>query len=779
MQTLIVILTGLACACSAAADVAYVRNDAPDGGDGLSWATAKRNLRGGLTVARENDAITEIWVAAGTYRCNGEPFELVQGIPVYGGFSGDELDWLDRDPLANECILDGQYQCRVLQGGYGWPMGDLRVDGFVITRGRDWQAGAWENYEANPIFINCRFVGNQAHAGNGGAINNYTGEGLFVNCDFRGNTASGRGGAINWYDCRATFVNCRFRSNESGGSGGAIEVYDNGGHFINCTFFGNRVGETVFPENIVSGSAIMDYRGVARLDNCIVWGNTGGGWIEYPFTEHAYFPPEGPPTYNWSIVAWDGFEGENNHVLHPELEDSDAGTPPRVVSSAIDSANHYYLPPDTYDLDRDGDVTELISLDLAGQPRFVNSTIVDDRVPFDLDPPPALDRGAYEFNDDCNGNGVSDINDILGGASLDCDGDLIPDECELDWDGDGVADVCEILSGDEEDCNGNLALDLMDVVRGTSNDRNNNDRPDECDIDCNENGRPDELDIASGFSANCNNNLIPDECEIPTPDEDFYADNDGSAEVYLTDNGTLDIIWLQGFEIEAGRERIRGIDYVIGDIPSGRRCSVAIWHDEDGDRNPGNATLVVARDIPVLFDGNDAFDRVRLQETIEFEPGDFVFVGVIYGQQGGEGSAPLDQSAGSSDAWIAYGSANAENLSESGGLDRVSTVGFPGRWLIRMVPSLSLPNDCNGNLRPDNCDIANGAGDADGDGVLDACDQSDCLGDVDKNLRVDGEDLTELLSWWGTSRPASDLNRDGLVDGADLNTLLGAWGPCP
>ena len=777
MQAPYIALLALACAWPVAADVAYVRNDAPNGGDGLSWETAKRNLRGGLTVAMENESISEIWVAAGTYRCNGEPFELVQGVPIYGGFRGDESDWRDRDPLANECILDGQYQSRVLRGGYTWPLGDLLVDGFVITRGRDWQAGAWENQDANPIFVNCRFVGNQAHAGDGGAINNYTGEGLFVNCDFRGNTASGRGGAINWYDCRATFVNCRFRSNESGGSGGAIEVYANGGHFINCTFFGNRVGETVFPTNIVSGSAIMDYRGVARLDNCIVWGNTGGGWIEYPFTEHAYFPPEGPPTYNWSITGWDGFEGENNILMHPEIADAAQSSAPRVISPAIDSANHFYLPSDTYDLDRDGNVTERIPLDLAGRPRFINSTVVTDSIPADIQAPPALDRGAYEFDDDCNGNGISDIIDIQAGAP-DCDGDMIPDECERDWDGDGVADICEILAGEEIDCNGNLVLDAMEVARGTVFDRNDNGIPDECDTDCNRNGRPDEIDIASAFSANCNNNLRPDECEIETPADAFYWIADESSEAYLTDGGTRDIIWLQGFEIESGRELIRGIDYVMGAVPSGRQCTVAIWLDEDGDRDPGNASLVASRDVPIRWEGNDAYVRVRLQQTVEFQPGDFVFVGVIYGQIGGEGSAPLDQNGASADAWIAYNDANAEDLGSSGGLGRISELGFPGRWMIRMVPSLSIPGDCNGNLRPDNCDIANGAADSDGDGVLDACDVSDCLGDLDKDLQVDGADLNLLLSAWGTSNVVADLDDDGLVDGADLNLLLAAWVAC-
>jgi len=33
---------------------------------------------------------------------------------------------------------------------------------------------------------------------------------------------------------------------------------------------------------------------------------------------------------------------------------------------------------------------------------------------------------------DCNGNGVPDACDLIGGLSADCDGNGIPDECELE-----------------------------------------------------------------------------------------------------------------------------------------------------------------------------------------------------------------------------------------------------------------------------------------------------------------------------------------------------------
>src|SRR3982750_1313077 len=43
----------------------HVDSDAPDGGDGASWASALNDLHAAVDVARSGD---EIWVAEGTYR---------------------------------------------------------------------------------------------------------------------------------------------------------------------------------------------------------------------------------------------------------------------------------------------------------------------------------------------------------------------------------------------------------------------------------------------------------------------------------------------------------------------------------------------------------------------------------------------------------------------------------------------------------------------------------------------------------------------------------------
>ena len=48
---------------------------------------------------------------------------------------------------------------------------------------------------------------------------------------------------------------------------------------------------------------------------------------------------------------------------------------------------------------------------------------------------------------DCNGNGRPDDEDIAGGVSEDCNGSMIPDECEIDattdCDGNAILDECE------------------------------------------------------------------------------------------------------------------------------------------------------------------------------------------------------------------------------------------------------------------------------------------------------------------------------------------------
>jgi subtilisin-like proprotein convertase family protein len=125
---------------------------------------------------------------------------------------------------------------------------------------------------------------------------------------------------------------------------------------------------------------------------------------------------------------------------------------------------------------------------------------------------------------DCNDNGVIDTDDIAKGTSLDCNGNSIPDECDVDCDENGIPDECDITDGAgdcngdgtldscEPDCDGNGIPDDCDLVAGAA-DCNANGVPDACDPDCDGNGVVDECDIAGGFADDCDFDGIPDSCE--------------------------------------------------------------------------------------------------------------------------------------------------------------------------------------------------------------------------------------------------------------------------
>ncbi len=69
-----------------------------------------------------------------------------------------------------------------------------------------------------------------------------------------------------------------------------------------------------------------------------------------------------------------------------------------------------------------------------------------------------------------------------------------------------------------------------------------------------------------------------------------------------------------------------------------------------------------------------------------------------------------------------------------------------------------------------------GAGNStDGDEITFDISQIAPLGDLNGDCIVDGSDLGELLSLWGTDDANADLNGDGIVDGSDLGDMLSNW----
>lgn len=125
---------------------------------------------------------------------------------------------------------------------------------------------------------------------------------------------------------------------------------------------------------------------------------------------------------------------------------------------------------------------------------------------------------------DCNGNLVSDADDISMLTSQDVNSNGIPDECE-DCDENGILDPADVVAGAadnnnnsildtcEADCNANSIPDETEIAQGLAIDDNGNQIPDECDPDCDGNGLADHMEIATGIVQDIDRNTRGDNCD--------------------------------------------------------------------------------------------------------------------------------------------------------------------------------------------------------------------------------------------------------------------------
>ncbi|NJK81317.1 MAG: hypothetical protein HC914_16090, partial [Chloroflexaceae bacterium] len=168
----------------------YVDKDRPDdSGDGLTWATAKRNLQTALALA---SAGAEIWVADGTYYPDegtgqtndnrASTFALKDGVAIYGGFAGTETLLSERDVAANVATLSGDidgipadntdnaYHVVTSNGNATTAL----LDGFTITGGnangsnpQDRGGGIYAFTSSQAQFANLTISSNTATFGGG------------------------------------------------------------------------------------------------------------------------------------------------------------------------------------------------------------------------------------------------------------------------------------------------------------------------------------------------------------------------------------------------------------------------------------------------------------------------------------------------------------------------------------------------------------------------------------------------------------------------------------
>ena len=248
--------------------------------------------------------------------------------------------------------------------------------------------GAVLNDNSDPVFIGVTFDGNLGT--DGGAMTNLASTPLLINVKFANNGVTGDGGALHNlggsspYLFNVLFYN-NFTTDFFSGNGGAIyNCEDCAPRIVNATFIGNN---TDARESTDGRGGAMYNAGSPVVRNTIFWNNGA---------EH-----EGNQIYNAGDAAADvdtslvqgGYSAGSPNLIFsgdPLIADPSGGDFNLTEGSpALDAGGNEYLPPDTLDLDADGDSSETLPLDLEGTPRINDNDASEET-------PARVDLGAYE-----------------------------------------------------------------------------------------------------------------------------------------------------------------------------------------------------------------------------------------------------------------------------------------------------------------------------------------------------------------------------------------------
>jgi hypothetical protein len=271
--------------CCTGSNILYVKANATGINSGADWTNAFTDLQSALKSTCPS--ITEIWVAAGTYKPTPglDPsisFILKSEVSVYGGFPGlpgQENNFAVRNPEIYPTILNGDLLNDDTPNFGNWDDNSAVVvkadslnnsttmDGFTVMNGGfGTYAGGMDVFHSEMTLSNMIFQNNQSTGG--GAVFITGGHPIIQNCLFDRNYATAEGGAIRIVAGNATIDKCSFIENKSA-LGGALLFFNNSLTEVRELLIPN----TVFEDNLAtySGGALQlaGYEGGAMaIINC-------------------------------------------------------------------------------------------------------------------------------------------------------------------------------------------------------------------------------------------------------------------------------------------------------------------------------------------------------------------------------------------------------------------------------------------------------------------------------------------------------------------------------
>ncbi|MCB9831128.1 MAG: hypothetical protein H6807_01540 [Planctomycetes bacterium] len=407
----------------------YVDAAAAGANDGSSWADALTSLSAALAQAGlPNSGITEIFVAAGTYRPDGSgladprtaTFAIPSGVSLYGGFSSGQLLIEDRDLLANETILSGDLAGDDGSGGSNVEnahhvvtmnqcAASTRLDGVTILAGN--ASGAADPRGAgilvsggSPLLSRLQIEGNVAPQG-GGILASATGARL-VNVGLYGNDGMVAGGGILSVGGSVLRLdNCVLSYNlaeSMGGTGGGLYAIGGQVDVVNSTFYRNYADQMGAGLELASAAQVT-------VGNTIFWHNCTNNVVDEDaqiFLDAAL----GSPSLQLDYCLVDGLTGALGGTansaadplfINPNGNDGLVGTRDDDMrlqegSPAVDAGNNDLVRADVADIDYDGLIGERLGRDFQGLKRFFDANATADTGNGSA---PVVDIGAIERND--------------------------------------------------------------------------------------------------------------------------------------------------------------------------------------------------------------------------------------------------------------------------------------------------------------------------------------------------------------------------------------------
>jgi len=239
-------------------------------------------------------------------------------------------------------------------GGLFIELGSPTVTNCTFTNNTAMDHAGMGIFQSSPTVTNCTFSGNTVERA-GGGLSNVQSSSTVTNCTFTGNTTNYFGGGM-WNDgCSPTITNCTFTDNTSSIDGGGMCNRNSSPMVTNCTFSGNIA---------IEGGGMYSYNDSSPMvTNCILWGDSPDEIFNDEFSS---------TTVTYSDVQG-GWPGTGNIDADPLFADADLRL--SDASPCINAGSNAALPPDTADLDGDGDTTEPIPLDLDGNARILNGVV--------------------------------------------------------------------------------------------------------------------------------------------------------------------------------------------------------------------------------------------------------------------------------------------------------------------------------------------------------------------------------------------------------------------